>query len=260
MEDFKKLDVSDDLMKKVENWVQNKKFIDCEIHGKNVEATTLGNCCLCRKDKENMTNEAKRFEKLQEYALVPPFYRTATFDNYLPTCDKAKDYKNRLLNYDYKSNMLFIGSPGTGKTHLACALLNQAVHSAMSGMYVPFYRAMKYKITQPETFNKVISCDFLVIDEFGVQDSISKRDLLQEIIDERCLARTIDNFKATVIISNLPLSPKQGEREEAKKNGIELPLYFVDAVADATKSRLKQSFTWVDDFSWDDYRVKKVGE
>lgn len=50
-----------------------------------------------------LLHEVNKFERLQEYALVPPRFKNASFANYMPTCAKAAAYKQELQQYNYKS-------------------------------------------------------------------------------------------------------------------------------------------------------------
>ena len=237
-------------------------IIDCKDHGEGVQATLANTCLQCRNEKENKDADAKKWERMQEHAMVPLRYRDSSFDNYYVTDgnQKQQQFKNEMLSYDYNSNLLLIGDTGRGKTHLACALLNRALNSGMSGFYVPYYRAIDYKLHETNIFKQMINYDFLIIDEFGVQDTIFKKNLLQEIIDERYLQCTAKQFKPTIIISNLKLSPSPEEDLTAQVKGIKLTGYFRDAVADATKSRLKENYKYHTSMPWEDYRLKKGGK
>ena len=232
-----------------------KKFTICKTHGDNIPALLNGNCSLCYLHENNSVNATQfrnNFEKQIKKSMLPTRYLKSTFDNYIPTCDKASQLKQHLQTFDFKKNVLLVGKTGTGKTHLACALINKAIKQNISCLYLPFYRAINYKIHDKALFERVLSCQMLVIDEYGVQDSGFKKELLQEIIDERYLESTDNDPLITILISNLKLSPSLEDIANGNKTG-----FLIDSIHDATRSRLKENFFHCVEIDWEDYRVTK---
>lgn len=234
--------------------ILEKKYIECENHG-NARALLNGNCEICFKEieskHEKIENKVK-LEKIRKQAKIPTRYQQSTFDNYIPTCDKSSRLKQHLEAFDFKQNILLVGKTGTGKTHLACALLNKSISISKSCMYMPFYRAINYKIHDKPLFERALTCQLLVIDEYGVQDSNYKKEMLQEIIDERYLESTQDDPLITIIISNLQLSPSLEDIDKGITTG-----FLINSISDATRSRLKENFFHCVDIDWEDYRVTK---
>lgn len=105
-----------------------------------------------------------------------PYHKTLSdFDfSYQPTIHKAKiDDLATLRFMDEKANIIFMGSPGTGKTHLATALGIEAASQRISTYFINFAELMeKFKRASKE--NRVeqvvkhyLKYSLLIIDEIG---------------------------------------------------------------------------------------------
>jgi len=105
-----------------------------------------------------------------------PYHKTLKdFDfSYQPTINKAKiDDLSSLRFMDEKANIIFMGSPGTGKTHLATALGIEAASQRISTYFINFAELMeRFKRASKE--NRVeqvvkhyLKYSLLIIDEIG---------------------------------------------------------------------------------------------
>ena len=165
-------------------------------------------------------------------ANMPRLFQDATFDSYKPANDTARDVLDYCSNYNGTTNLILLGNVGTGKTHLACAIINKILdNSNFICRYLPFYNMTDIKINHPDKYKKILECDILVIDEFGMQSTDYKMDTFFEIINER-----YNNGYPTILISNLDVA--------TFKNMITEPIY----------SRLKSNVV-VKVCSWADYRI-----
>jgi len=116
----------------------------------------------------------------------------------------------RLHDGDYITNaepVLFIGEPGTGKTHLACALGATAARQGHRVKFVTAARLVTQLVEAQDSLelNRVVSrygrIDVLIIDELGyVPLSSSDAELLFRVLGERNELRTV------VVTTNLPFS------------------------------------------------------
>ena len=105
-----------------------------------------------------------------------PYQKTINdFDfGYQPTINKAKILDLASLRFiDEKSNIIFMGSPGTGKTHLATALGIEAAGNRISTYFINFAELME-KFKQASKENRVeqvvkhyLKYTVLIIDEIG---------------------------------------------------------------------------------------------
>lgn len=178
--------------------ILERKYIDCDKHGSQIEATIKGNCKQCLDDIVNQEREAEilvRYRKRQSEAGVGLMYQDACLDEAMTHQSKAA---KQLKDYQLKQNIAMFGNTGTGKTWLACALLNKLLMSGKNGYFIKFYNLMDIKIRNPIKFDKILNCDMLVIDEFGVFDTDTKGSMLHQIYDHR-----VENGLPSMLITNL---------------------------------------------------------
>lgn len=118
----------------------------------------------------------ERARKINVTVSSFPYHKTLSdFDfSYQPTIHKAKiDDLATLRFMDEKANIIFMGSPGTGKTHLATALGIEAASQRISTYFINFAELMeKFKRASKE--NRVeqvvkhyLKYSLLIIDEIG---------------------------------------------------------------------------------------------
>ena len=180
---------------------------ECQKETKKIEA---------KKESEARTVENQRLIGLRfKKSGIPPRYTTRTFDNFncknesqLKALDMSRSYsKNISENMNTGAGLILSGKPGTGKTHLACAIgcefasMGTVLFITVSAM-IRQIRAT-YRKGSNQTEQDVIDffrdIDLLIIDEIGVQKGTdSEEHLLFEVINER-----YSYFKPTILISNL---------------------------------------------------------
>ena len=143
-----------------------------------------------------------------------PYHKTLNdFDfSYQPTINKSKILDLATLRFmDEKSNIILMGSPGTGKTHLATALGVEAASQRISTYFINFAELME-KFKQASKENRVekivkhyLKYSLLIIDEIGYLpvDRDSSYGFFQLI------AARYEN-RSTILTTNQPFS-KWGE-------------------------------------------------
>lgn len=191
-------------------------------------------------------------------AGIPPKYYTANltdiFQHYHQQVKNAqliKAYAQKFNSVKEKgTNLLFCGDVGTGKTYMACALINDLIHRKfhckfervshlVRGIQASFQPNTPY--TEQELINRYVRYDLLVIDEIGLQrHTESTLLILSEIICERA-----DYFKPIVLISNWPA---KGNDENP---GIR------EMLGNRIYDRLLDCGSRVLPFDWDSYRGSK---
>lgn len=224
-------------LKKITTWQK------CPEHG-SYQATEiwLGDelksrdmCPVCAREQEKREVaelEEKRKEEIRqrqidrrEFARIPLEYREKGFDDFVCTTAsqaKALDLSKRFVRGWEKAKaggygLFFIGNCGTGKTHLACAIL-QALIDRYEDFSPYYYRTSEVfsavrrtyianaKFTEEDVIKRFCSMDLLVLDEIGVQKgSEAERRTLFAILDTR-----MGNKKPTILLTNL----KRKELEE----------------------------------------------
>lgn len=106
------------------------------------------------------------------------------------------------------TSLIFAGNSGTGKTHLACAIINFFIDNAKSACYTTVLRMIRRlkaswdrgssTEVEGDVLKALLEPVLLVIDEVGVQyGSEAEKILFFEVINQR-----YENIKPTILISN----------------------------------------------------------
>jgi len=165
--------------------------------------------CGC-KLKEITTNIYERMK-------IPKRYRDVSLNNYQPIKAYGQDLVlNRVKQYinstDYKEGkgLLFIGSPGVGKTHLAVSILKEFfLKKGIVGLFRDT-RTLLFDLkstfdgsaSSREMLEEVLDAPILVLDDLGSERlSDWARDILHYIIIHR-----YNELKPIVITSNFNLT------------------------------------------------------
>lgn len=173
-----------------------------------------------KKRHEAEQRRIARIDSAHKFSQIPYRYHNSGFDNYRPDCPEAakalascKSYAERWTEvYERGLNLIMTGTAGTGKTHLATAIMNYLIQrEEANGRYTTaakLIRAIRstYNAESNESENQVVNMfstiPLLIIDEIGVKyASDFDRAMLFEIIDNR-----YNDQLPTILISNLALS------------------------------------------------------
>lgn len=203
--------------------------ITCSVHGEvepavdqfDIRSRICEKCELDRRRKEHVAD-------LIRQADIPLRYRERTFDNYRTESD-AQALALRICRayvqaFDERlaagGGLVLCGRPGTGKSHLACAIARGVAESGIGVLYVTLATAIRHvrstwardsSTTEEEALDDLGSWPLLIVDEVGVQRGSQDEALLTfEIINRR-----YNRVRPTVLISNLPLAELEqvvGER------------------------------------------------
>jgi len=201
--------------------------------------------------------------KLFQSARIPPRYQHCTIQNYVTGNDEtskwaAKIEADRIIN-DFLVNdgrgLLFVGSVGVGKTHLAVALLQELIQRyqvrglfyqfgallrRIQDSYNPVSRNSELTVLEP-----VFQADVLVLDELGASKPTDwVRDTMMQIINTRYNDKRLTIF--TTNYSDVRRNDKDGEILEDR---IGVPL----------RSRLYEMCKTVV-IEGDDYRKRKLAQ
>lgn len=220
--------------------------MNCEIHGgyesvlqEQFQGSPIwAGCPRCQFDalhsddaEARATAQAHRNDRSINAALldsgIPLRFRSATLDNYrtdfspdqqdvLARCKAyADDFRT---NWGMGQSMLLLGSMGTGKTHLGCAIIQQVLRSeAMAGAVARYEVASdiirrvkrtfdRKDVSESEIYAQLHQPDLLVIDEIGAQLGTDfERQVLFEVINGR-----YSTLLPTILISNLNLDQVRG--------------------------------------------------
>jgi len=164
--------------------------------------------------------DARRRGRLVEQANIPPLYQGASLDNFShreenPLASpglKAAKLAVRTYVRQYpavpKPGLLFVGAPGTGKTHLAVAALRELIDRGFEGVFFDFQALLNHirsgydqasGTMDREAYRSALDAEILVLDDLGahrVTDWVE--DTVTSIVTHRC-----NNRKATIATTNL---------------------------------------------------------
>ena len=151
----------------------------------------------------------RRTLRLLEESRLPKEKSLASFD-LSRLSPKARTSFNALKDgsfLDRAENVLAFGNPGTGKTHLLCALGQELVRNGRTVLFAPTFQivqrllAAKRDLRLPSELKKLDRFDALLLDDIGyVQQSREAMEVLFTLLAERYERRSV------LITSNLVFS------------------------------------------------------
>ena len=169
-------------------------------------------------------------------AAIPERFKDRTLDSYIAKTSGqqkalafAKEYAE---NFDQVlktgRSAIFVGKPGTGKTHLAAGIALSIMQQQRTALFVTVQRLIRRvkdswrtkQETESEVINAFASPDLLILDEVGVQfGSEFEKQLLFDVLNER-----YEKLKPSILLSNIPneqLADYLGERvmDRLRENG-----------------------------------------
>lgn len=199
-----------------------------------------------KEERERFIAERARIEHEQRARLyaesgVPYRYRDKGFESFITAStqqERALVYSRQFAdaiadNRRCGVSAIFTGNVGTGKTHLATAIVREL---CLRGVYARFetvltaIRSIKdtyrrtSEITETEAVDALVAPALLVVDEVGVQfDTDHERTLFFEILNNR-----YQESRSTLLLSNLTpveLQTFLGDRvmDRFRENGKVLP-------------------------------------
>lgn len=190
----------------------------------------------------------ERHRQFIEAAAIPSRFVGRTFENFEADTDPkrhaltvARDFvENFEANRKNGAALIFAGKPGTGKSHLAAAML-QALrrYDVRYATCMDMIRAVRetWRRDSDKTESQVLNffgrLDLLVIDEVGMQyGTDGEQTILFDVLDRR-----YREMLPVVILTN---QNKDGLRQY---------------IGDRSYDRLRETSRWVA-FDWDSYRPK----
>lgn len=240
----------------------------CETHGDFESRCFIGNvwskCPNCEAERiaeERQQDEVRqRRERLQAWqskigdAGIPDRFHNRTLSSFVASTPEQQ--KALIFSQEYADGFdevlhtgrsaLFLGKPGTGKTHLAVGIGLQIMHEQnRTVMFTTVMRAIRRikdtwvrdsSESESQAVKSLVAPDLLILDEVGVQfGSDFEKNVLFDVLNERYERR-----RPTLLMSNLPLDS--------------VSAFLGERVMD----RMREDGGRVIPFSWDSYR-KQAG-
>lgn len=160
-------------------------------------------------EQECETRRNRRIERLLRESHLPLEKNIDAFDkSRLPK--KVIHQVNTLLDGEFlghKENILVFGNPGSGKTHLVCALGHELIYKGKSiyfatcAILLQELLLAKRELKLPRVLKKLNKYDAIIIDDIGyVQQDKEEMEVLFTLLAERYERGSV------MITSNLPFS------------------------------------------------------
>lgn len=195
------------------------------LGGKLKEISECPECFKLKQAQKAIEEEKAMQEKAQKSRMeriketrMPLEYQTKDFSTFFQDTESQREAFNmaeRFVNGWEKAKaggygLLFLGGCGTGKTHLACAIMLELMERYLF-VYPRYYKVSEifsavrstYQIgvitNEEEMLKFFSSIQLLVIDEVGIQKgSEAEKRILFSILDNR-----VTSNKPTILMSNL---------------------------------------------------------
>ena len=216
----------------------------------------------------------ERQAAIEARANIPPLYQNASTENFSTPQDNPAGslaLKTALLTVktyarEYpktpKPGLLFIGLPGTGKTHLAVAALRGLIGRGFEGVFFDFQNLLDRirsgydsasGTADREAYERVLETEIVVLDDLGahrITDWVE--DTVTSIITYRC-----NNKKATLVTTNLR-DPEMGDqRGTGLQDDIQSKYFLEERIGMRARSRLFEMCKLVKMPAVEDYRLKR---
>lgn len=220
---------------------------------------------------------ADRARRLEEKANIPPLYRDASFANFSTLPDNP--VANRILSAavttarayvrDFtpgvtRRGLLFIGEPGTGKTHLAVAVLRSLIARwGAEGVFFDYQQLLE-KIrsgydpacgaSDREAYRVALDSEVLLLDDLGahrISDWVE--DTITQIITHRA-----NHGRPLIATTNLR-DPEAGDAPLPGAAAGELAgkYYLAERIGARARSRLFEMCRVISTRGAEDYRLRK---
>jgi DNA replication protein DnaC len=195
----------------------------CYGTGMEVVAGKGARRCRCRSEEQQ--------KRLLEAARIPRRYTRCALSNYHPapgngTQLRAFNYSFKLVN-EYSAvdrGLLFMGTVGTGKTHLSSAILCGLIEKGIPCLFYEFGALLKEiqnsynpisQVSELKVLAPVYETEVLVLDELGASKPTDwVRDTMMQIIGTRYNERRL-----TIFTTNY-LDTRRSEAEETLEDRI----------------------------------------
>lgn len=173
-----------------------------------------------------LAEKSKRVNLLLNTNGLPPLFKKKNFDNYDKNNNPIafKQAQAFVDNFPNTKGILFIGSVGVGKTHLAASIaseVNKKLYSSYFGNVVDIMSFVKSSYNKDSNLTELEAVDImtrkidlLVIDDLGKENNTEHNlALLYQIIN-----KLYENEKPLIITTNygaVDLNKKLGSRSQA---------------------------------------------
>lgn len=235
---------------------------ECATHGPYVSRKYLSVWTRCPKcaaaevaDLEAFTQRAAQAGRLIAWqravgdAGIPERFQDRMFDTYLAETSAQQNALRLAREYAegfgahgrVGANLMFLGRPGTGKTHLAAAIGMHLLRNGRSVLFSTVQRAIRRvrdtwtdgaRTSESAAVDVLTTPDLLILDEVGIQvGSEFEKTMLFDMLNERYERR-----RSVLLLSNLSTAQMR------------------DYLGERIYDRLREDGGRIVLFGWDSYR------
>ena len=132
--------------------------------------------------EDRKANKSRQIETWLKNAAIPKRYRSAkisaTNEAQKLVYDRMQKYVDNFSKVQLRgSNVLMLGTVGSGKTHLACAVANEVIKKGHSALYLTLNEAVllvteswkKGGESEIKILRRFCEADLIILDEIGCQ-------------------------------------------------------------------------------------------
>jgi DNA replication protein DnaC len=185
-----------------------KRYVDIAEKARK-ESLIYEKYLLCVVEEEAQARKNRRIERQLELSRLPLEKTLDSFElNRLPFPVRQKI--PTLLDgafINHRENVLIFGNPGSGKTHLACAIgqelirLDKRIYFTTCALFLQELLAAKKALILPRLIKRLNKFHVIILDDIGyVQQDKEEMEVLFTLLAERYERGSV------IITSNLPFS------------------------------------------------------
>jgi len=224
--------------------------------------------CLC--------SQSDQARKREEGAGIPPRFAEATFENFSRRLDHpstakvldralmaARSYVREFPAPSAKLGLLFVGDPGTGKTHLATAVLRGLIAKGFSGVFFPYQQLLDRirsgydkmsGASDRAAYQVAMECEILLLDDLGAH---RVSDWVEDTITSIITYRSNHN-KPLIATTNLR-DPEAGDPSVPSGLGGETvkQYYLAERIGMRARSRLFEMCRVISTRGAEDFRLRR---